>query len=266
MPQSRRLFASIVAISVLSGGLLSAEAAEGQDFHVSNKIYFPEAKVPETSTTLFHAGRVYDFVETTGGATLETIVFDKTNDLIIILDPNRKMRTEITTGQVATQIGRLHEAAKQHSNKESVRFQATPQFSERVDSKTGELTLDNKWMRYVVETEAPKNPFAAKQYNEFADWFAQTNALLNPPWLPFPRLKLNEVLKKRQEIPLHIELTMKPEGRGKPYTIRSEHNVTWTLSTRDKQRIDDVNVQLHTFNLVSFDEYHRVPENEQARK
>jgi hypothetical protein len=244
-----------------------SDAAEAQDFHVGNKVFFPETP-PATSTTLFSAGRVYDFLEAAGGTIMETVVFDKRNDLIILLDPNRQMRTEISTGEVSTQMGRLREAAKQPNLPESIRFSANPVFGERVDPDTGKLVLDGKWMQYVVTTEAPKNPFTAKQYNEFADWLAQTNSLLSPPNMPFPRLKLNEVLKQRQEIPTEIELTIKPEGRRKPYVVRSEHNIQWALSSKDKQRIDEVGEQLHKFNLVTFEEYHKppAPQGKQAAK
>jgi hypothetical protein len=257
-PLVANVFANLVLANlVLSGGLTATRA---EDFHVSNKLTFPEQQ-PIESTTLFAAGRVYDFLETPQ----ETIVFDKNNDLIIILDPARKMKMQISTGEVSTQIGRLREAARGHS-RESIRMSAAPKFTETVDPKSGQLTMDSKWLQYVVSSEAPKNPFAAKQYNEFADWLIQVNALLNPPMMPFARMKLNEVLKQRQEVPLKIELTIRGEGRKKPLVVRSEHRVQWGLSHGDKERIDEVANQLHTFNQVSFEEYHRPPENAQARK
>ena len=259
MLPSRPSSASLLAALTFVCSLASAGPALAEDFHVSNKVYVPE-KAPAASTTLFAAGRVYDFLEASDGKIMETMVFDKANDLVILLDPDRQMKTEISTGDVSTQIGRLREAAKAPRLPESVRFSVSPQFSERVDPKTGKLTLDAKWMQYAVTSEAPKNPFTARQYNEFADWLAQTNALLNPPNMPFARLKLNEVLKQRQEIPTEIELTIKPEGRRKPYVIRSEHKIQWGLSATDKRRIDDVAEQLHTFNLVTFEAYHKPPE------
>lgn len=259
MFQPRHFSASLLGSLTFVCSLASAGAARADDFHVGNRVFFPD-KPPVASTTLFAAGRVYDFLEARDGKIMEAMVFDKPNDLIILLDPNRQMRTEISTGEVSTQMGRLREAAKQPSLPESVRFSANPKFSERVDPKSGKLTLDGKWMQYVVTAEAPKNPFTAKHYNEFADWLAQTNSLLNPPSMPFARLKLNEVLKQRQEIPTEIELTMKPEGRRKPYVIRSEHRIQPGLSASDKRRIDDVAEQLHTFNLVTFEAYHKPPE------
>lgn len=267
MPLSRRRFASVLVASFVFVCGWSPLAAPGQDFKVSNKVYPPEAKTPAMTTTLFCEGRVYDFLESSDGKAMETIVFDKPNDTIIILDPDRQMKTQFTTGELATQIGRLHEAAKDARNPESIRFAATPRFSEREDEKTGSLILEgNKIMRYVVQTEAPKNPFVAKIYNEAADWLAQTNAMLNPPHMPFARLKLNEVLKKRQEIPVEIELTHNPDGGRKEITVRSEHNIQYFLSASDQRRIEDVKEQLHRFNTVSFEEYHRAPEDKQARK
>lgn len=267
MPQSRRLLLSLVAISVLFGGMRAAAASEGQDFVVNNKVFHPEMKEPVESTTIFSDGRVYDFLQTKDGSVFEAIIFDKPDDLIILLDPNRKMKTQFTTGEVSTQIGKLHEAARQWRKPGYVKFSATPRFSERVDAKSGAVILDgNEYIRYVVETEAPKNPFSAKIYNEAADWLAQTNALLNPSEPPFPRLKLNEVLKKRQEIPVSIERTNNPGQGRKEKKYRSEHRIQWGLGVKDKQRIDELANQLHTFNQVSFEDYHKAPEDEQARK
>lgn len=263
MLHARRQLATLLDSLLLVGGLLPALAA-AQDFHVSNKVYNltedPKKRAPVVSTTtLFWVGRAYDFVETPKGETMETMIIDQKNDLIIILDPDRKMKTEISTGDVAKQMGLLLATAQEPKQSEFIRFSAAPKFDETFDAKTRELLLSSKWMRYAVKTEAPKNPFAAKQYNEMADWMAQIKAVRAPGYPPFPRLKLNEVLKQRQEIPQSIEWTVIPEGRGKPQTLRSEHQVQWGLSATDKRRIEDVGVQLHTFNVVSFEAYHSPP-------
>lgn len=270
MLPSRRQFATLLAHLLLVGGLLPATQAAAQDFHVSNKVYNltedPKKREPVVcTTTLFWVGRAYDFVETPKG-TMETMIIDQKNDLIIILDPDRKMKTEISTGDVAKQVGLLLAAAQEPQRSEFIRFSAAPKFEETFDAKTRELVLESKWMRYAIKTEAPKNPFAAKQYNEMADWMAQIKAVRSPGYPPFPRLKLNEVLKQRQEIPQSIEWTVIPEGRGKPQTLRSEHHVQYGLSATDKRRLEDVGVQLHTFNVVSFEAYHNPPGGDAAAK
>ena len=228
------------------------------DFHVDNKMYSDEKARPVETTTLFASGRVYDFMT----KPQETIILDPTHDLIIILDPDRRLKTQITTGELSTQIEKLRHAARNHP-KEAVRDSAAAKFAESVDPETGELKLTNKWMQYVVTPKAPERPQVARQYAEAADWLAQLNALLNPPYLPFPRLALNRVLRERQELPLKITLTDTPDDH-KPVVRRSEHTILTGLSQKDRQRIDTAGQQIHTFTVVPFDEYHHVGEAQAA--
>ena len=252
-----RMHAARRAVSWLSFCFTLAALATGcapanaEDFHISNKLYFPDEQ-PVESITLFHTGKVYDFLKTPR----ETIIFDPARDQVLILDPDRQLKTQITTGEISTQIGRLREAGKQHK-RPLISFTAAPKFSETLDPKTGTLKLASRWMSYEVKTKAPDNPQVAKQYCQFADWLAQLNALLNPPTMPFPRLALNEVLRQRQELPSEITLTLIPEERRhKETVIRSEHNIQMTLSRSDLQQIEEAHKQLHTFAEVGFDEYH----------
>lgn len=234
-------------------------AARADDFHVSNKLHYPNQK-PIESTTLFFTGKVYDFLKTPR----ETIIFDPSHDQIFILDPDRRLKTQISTGEISTQINRLREAARQHKS-ELVRGSAAPRFSEAVDPKTGVLKLTNRWMKYEIESTAPNHPQVARQYCEFADWSAQLNALLNPPTLPFPRLAVNEVLRQRQEVPTKITLTLTPEEKHhKEMVIRSEHMMQMALSQTDKALIEEAHAQLHTFSDVSFDDYHHLKPEQQA--
>jgi hypothetical protein len=245
--------ANIIVATACSAG------AVADDFHVDNKIFFDPRDKPVETTTLFATGRVYDFMT----APAETIVFDPGHDLIVILDPNRHMKAQITTGEVSKQIGKLHEAARNHK-KSVVRDLAAAKFSESVDPDTGVLKLANRWMKYEIETKAPDRPQVARQYAEFADWLTQLNALLNAPELPFPRLTLNRVLRQRQELPVKITRTIMPEERRNDTVVRSEHTILMALSQEDHQRIEMAAQQMHTFDEVTFDEYHRVKEETQA--
>ncbi len=250
MPLFRWSFVLSFACLALLGGLASVRA---DDFRVDNQVFFPGAE-PIPSTTLFAAGKVYDFLD----AQQETIVFDTAANTIVILDLAKQTSTQLTTGEVSTAIGRLRAAAQAHKL-ESIRMSASPKFREDVNEKTGRVMLVGKWMKYVVATEAPKNPFAARQYNEFADWVAQVNALLNP-MMPFPRLKLNEVLKRRQEVPTEIDLTARGENEKQPREARSEHRFAWSLSPADQRRIAAANQQLVNFKQISFEEFRQLAE------
>lgn len=245
---------SFLLLFAFGGSVMAA------DFHVSNKIYFKPGDKPVITTTLFASGRVYDFMF----SPLETIVFDPAHDLIVILDPNRQVKTEVTTGEISTQIGKLREAARNHKT-ERIRDLAAAKFAETVDPKSGKLMLTNRWMSYEVATEPPQDPQAARQYAEFADWLAQLNALLSSAEPPFPRLALNEVLRQRQELPLEItRKTASEQRRHKELVVHSEHTIIMSLSHEDQKRVQEAHDHMHMFAKVSFDEYHRVNEETQA--
>jgi hypothetical protein len=261
---TRGVWSSLSALALLAAFSLPAVA---DDFHIDTKLYSDwdaekgKSKAPPVeSTTLFASGRVYDFLIRPP----ETIVFDPGQDLIVILDPNRQLKTQILTDEISTQISKLREAARNHKD-EAVRDSAAAKFAESVDPKTGRLKLTNRWMQYEVETMAPDRPQVARQYAETADWLVQLNALLNPPMLPFPRLALNKVLRDRQELPVKITLTVTSEDRRhKPLVMHSEHTILMGLSQNDRLRIEAAGEQMHKFTEVQFDQYHRVEEEQAA--
>jgi hypothetical protein len=240
--------------------LAPANRAQSEDFHVQSKLIFP-GEEPSESTTLFYAGRVYDFLS----AADETTVFDPQNDEFKLLDARRKLKTEITTGEIAQKINLLRTAARAQVTLPSAKFYVDPKFAESQDPKTGEVLLTSAFLDYRLGTIIPPNPEASRQYCAFADWSVQLDVVLKlrpdsnlSEMLPFARLKVNDVLKQRQELPLMVEKTLKPQKKGKkPVVLRSEHSIQPRLAQEDLRRIKEVHEQLHTFNAVSFDEYRR---------
>jgi hypothetical protein len=254
---------STLWVAAIACGLTLAERAQCDDFHVDTKLFLPGEKQPSESTTLFHAGCVYDFISDPE----EAIVFDADNDVFKLLDPQRKLQTEITTGQISANIIKLRTVFRPKADGSPVeKFYLDPRFAETQDPNTGELLLSSAYLDYKLKTMVPTNPQAARQYGKFADWSLQLNTVRkDKPMLPFPRLKVNDILKQRQELPLEVRLTIKPQKKGnkKPIEIRAEHSIQPRLSKEDLQRIADVGKQLHTFDKVAWEEYHR-PDSQQA--
>lgn len=258
-----RPFLAALAIAAV---LFSTAAAD--DFHIDNKLYYNWKRGkrlnPVETTTLFASGRVYDFMI----APDETIVLDPIHDLIVLVDPNRRIMTQISTGDVSTEIAKLREAAQNHAH-EAVRESAAAVFAESVDPETGVLKLTNRWMKYEIETMAPNEPQVARQYAEAADWLAQLNAILNKPSLPFPRLTLNRVLRQRQELPVKITQTItseekSPLGMRREIVNRSEHTIVMALAKEDLENIEKTGRQMHTFEKVDFARYHDLQNEAQA--
>ncbi|HVC92857.1 MAG TPA: hypothetical protein VND64_04155 [Pirellulales bacterium] len=242
-------------------GLVPTDRAWGDDFHVQSKLFYPDKDEPVSeSTTLFYAGRVYDFLS----AADETTVFDPQNDEFKLLDSGRKLKTEITTGEIAQKINLLRTAARAQVHLPLAKFYIDPKFTES-QNQNGDVLLTSAYLEYKLKTFIPSNPEASRQYCAFADWSVQLDVMLNlkpdsnpSDVLPFARLKVNDVLKQRQELPLEVVKTLKPQKKGKKEVIyRSEHSIQPRLAQEDLRRIKEVHEQLHTFNSVSFDEYRR---------
>ena len=262
MDSARNCLVLHILVAVSMAVLIAPALAD--DFHVENKMYYPSKHEkhpkPVETTTLFASGRVYDFMK----APDETVVFDPGRDLVVLLDPNRQMKTQITTGDISSQISMMREAAQNHKT-DAVREAVTAKFAESVDPRSGILKLTNRWMQYEIETTAPERPQVAKQYADYADWQVQLNAILNPPTLPFPRLAVNKVLRQRQELPVKVKLTLTPEKRTHDeIVIRSEHTILMALSKEDRERIEEAGQQMHMFADVGFDAYHQIKNQAQA--
>lgn len=231
--------------------------ALADDFRVHNKIFLAGGKEPVAETiTVFRAGRVYDFQP----KTLETTIFDPSQDLFVLLDAGRRTKCEVPTARIADYVARLKIEARMHGEP-LLAFLADPRFDESTDADSGALNLSSDWLSYRVETEKAATSQSALQYGEFADWSAQLNCLANPSSLPpFARLALNDALRRRQALPLRLEFSLSKRAGGRPaLTRRSQHTVQWGLSQEDQRRINEAADQLATFTTVGLDQYLRRP-------
>ena len=77
------------ALAVFRAGVLRGPpAARAESFRVDNKVFVNNEKEPRIqSTTIFHEGRVYDFLKSPGEITL----FDSARHRFVLLDPARRV-------------------------------------------------------------------------------------------------------------------------------------------------------------------------------
>jgi hypothetical protein len=170
----------------------------------------------------------------------------------ILLDPERRVRTELSTDQLAGAMNKLRNwAARQRDP--FLKFAANPQFEETFDRDTGQLLLASHQESYTIKTAPADAPDALAEYREFLDWYTRLNTLLaaGPP--PEPRLQVNAALARYQIVPVSVEL--KRAGEKEP--LRAEHEFTWLLSKRDLARIDDACASLAAYRPVGNEEFLR---------
>ncbi|HWA99533.1 MAG TPA: hypothetical protein VG713_13615 [Pirellulales bacterium] len=236
------------------GSLLLMVAATGlaqaDDFFVQSKVFLGKEVVE--SATMFHGGRVYDFL----AEPEEVTVFDPPGHKFVVLDMQRQIKTEISTSQIDEFTQKIQNEALARPVP-LLAFLAKPTFTEAFDSATGELTLKSDWMDYTVQTAKPKQSDAASKYADFNNWQTKLNTLMHPGSLPpFARLALNEALDRRSRLPTEVQVVRYAQHPSKRQTtIRAEHRLQWRLVDSDLKRIDDVAIALATFRQVELKEY-----------
>jgi hypothetical protein len=170
----------------------------------------------------------------------------------ILLDPERRVRTELSTDQVAGAMNKLKNwAARQRDP--LLKFAANPQFEESFDRETGQLLLASHEESYTIKTEPADMPEALAEYREFLDWYTRLNALLQAGPPPEPRLQVNAALARYQTVPVMVELAR----AGEKDKLRAEHEFTWMLSKKDMSMIDDACASLAAYRPVDNEEFLR---------
>jgi hypothetical protein len=245
---------------------LAISSAGATEFRIESSLFVDgDDKPASENVTLFRGGIVYDYLS----APAETTIFDPGRGLFILLDPVRRIRTEISAAEIDRRVGKLKGIAAEDDDA-FLRFQAEPTFEVQTSGPGNEVTFKSPWMTYVVSVEPAQTVEGARQYIEFCDWCARLNVLSRPALLPFARLQVNAELNRRQVLPLRVQLTVSnpssfPTQRQK-IALRTEHQVTWRLSKPDVRRIEQTGEDLVNFKPIPFAEYRQPASDKTARK
>ena len=254
-PQS---WLTAVAISaVLGAGMCGPAGAAGkEEFRIENKIFVDGEKEPQVqSTTIFQDGVVYDYLADPA----EVTVFDVQRRRFVLLDLERRVKTELTTDRVASFSERLKQWAQEQSDP-FLKFLGDPSFDEALDESTGELTFTSPRMSYRLITFDTESEALSRQYREFSDWYCRLNTVLNPGARPpFARMIVNAALEDRHLFAREVHLTMQPKGGllSKRVTVRSEHLLIRQLVESDRKRVAQTDEFMAMYASVDFQEYQR---------
>lgn len=210
-----------------------------------------QAPVVVRSLMLFHAGKVYDYIE----PAREVTVFEPVHKRFTVLNARRQLSTELTQDEIRQFLGlaeeeatkrieSLSEEATPASRKalEILRFQFQPDFAVNGDEAKFHLTMTGDNCQYTVDGFQPPSADVLERYLHVADWMAQFNSVLHPQSLfPAPRMKLNQELRKREMLPLTVVLKA---NTSPPLHLQAQHKWAWTFEKKDRQMIDEWDRQL----------------------
>lgn len=257
----RRLFAFCVLSAVFP---LSEAAAQGMKVStiVKDALQLDAAgneTVASSSYTLFHNGRVYDYVEAAG----EVVIFDPTARKFTLLNTQRNVTTTVAFPQlkklldargprIRQYIKELKASGAPDADRASrlLNFQLQPKFETKYASFNGRLKMEAASWKYTVSTQEWPDADQVKRYLEYADGISRLNCVLHPSGMfPEPRLALNEQLRELENrMPVLVHLNMRPDSR---VVMQAEHKFTNNLSDADHKLIANWNKMLQSGELKS---------------
>lgn len=243
--QFRRLAVVAIFLCASFNGL-----AKGQDLRVHTTVRSltdkrPNPPVLAESLTLFHAGRVYDYMENVG----EVVIFEPLESKFTILGPDY-IGTTVTFAEIQQFLNKsrseaervLNEPANDAASKRlagALRAQFSPAFKETV--RADSIKLAGESLVYDITTAPAPKDTAWEAYIDYTDWAARLNFVLHPKSLyPDSRLEVNNALRKTRRLPVTVDLL----GRlDREMHLRADHHYGWELQSIDRQFIDQWNTR-----------------------
>lgn len=243
-------------------GIRAPVIAEEVTLRVESEVFVNDDEAPVAkSLTLFHNGITWDFLDPPADAMEgDVILHDPARERVIVLDPERNLKTEIRTIRLERLNVSLAAWARQ-SDDPLIKWAGMADFGDAIVIDGDRVELTGPRVKYAVEFTRPESDEAAAAYRRFADTAILLKALMQPGGLPpFPRLAINRHVEVAGGIPTEVTLSIAPKlallpGAGD--TFRSVHKVHPQLIDGDHSRIDAAGVQLTVAEDVDLEEFVR---------
>ncbi len=263
-----------MGIVLLWMGCNPAQFIRAQEFCVVTKVFNEGTQLPAaeksqllvTSLTIFHAGKVYDYLD----VIKEVTIFEPAHRRITLLSTDRLLATTVNLDEIRN----LQKIARNETEKyieelllkpgpetdkaiEILKFHWDPKFEEQYDASQRRLQLTSHHFRYQVLATQTQEPEIVNAYLLYADWTAQLNSVLHPRSLPpGPRMMLNESLRARNLIPMEVKLWADLES---DLYLCAKHQFDWELDDTDRRSIQSWDMLLKDKNVryVPFADYQR---------
>ena len=239
--------------------------SHGQDFRVESQVFVGGSNSPASENlTLYQSGLAYDFQMdvTAPGTPLEIVIYDSREKKLVLLDMQRKLRTDIPDFELIKMLESLRESG---ASKEDANFLLNPELESNFDVKSDTITVTNDDMTYRAKGKAPENLVAMPMFYEAMDQFTRLSASDPKRLPPFARLALNREIRNHGLFPVGIEMSMRAGAISREeFNARSTHTVMWQLSRNDIARIEEAKRHWMSFEKVSIGDYRGIGERQAA--
>uniref|UniRef100_A0A7C2K261 Uncharacterized protein n=1 Tax=Schlesneria paludicola TaxID=360056 RepID=A0A7C2K261_9PLAN len=242
------------------GLLLAASSVSAQELRVytrtvdlSDSKPGDEGRAPVVarSLTLFHAGKVYDYIE----SLREVTIYDPAHRRFFVIQDSLGAYAEVTQDEVRRFLGLAEDKVRELTGDlvrqpdsggsaalDLLQLQLRPQFEVRYDESARRLRLQAPRFQYDVVCASTPQLAAVDAYLKYADAIAELNAVLHPhSLLPGPRWQVNQELRQRQMLPVSVRRRME---YGRVSDLQSLHEWAWKLDEHDRKLITHWESQL----------------------
>jgi hypothetical protein len=250
-----RLSTSVVTIAlclVMVGACPTLAADASSSMRVLSELFADGSDEPVArSLTVFNEGVAWDFLELPdedGRMSLaEIVLHDPERERVVVIDPERHVRTEIDFTRLERLGVSLAKWART-SDDRLVRWAGGPDFTGDFTAADGRLQLAGPRVRYAVAYDEAPTPEAAATYRRFADTAILLKALLHPGGLPpFPRLAVNQRLEEQAALPTEVMLEIDQRLTSlavRPERIKCVHKPHPRLAGGDLEKVEDAEARM----------------------
>jgi len=245
-----------LTITALLLPFVFANGAGAQQFKIESQIYINGEDQPSSSNvTMFSDGLVFDF-QTKGTQSHEVTILQPKQHQMILLDRLRRMKLVLDD----VQLIKMADALRRDTSQDEVAgFLVNERFEETVEFDNGAATLKSPTITYTVRGSRPADLKVFPIYSNFIEAFTRLQVSDPHAFSPFPRMRLNETIRKLGWIPLEVNVTFQSNPLMKQgLTATSKHTFLSQLSAADQAKIAELKAEWLNFESVDLYEFRRL--------
>lgn len=224
-------------------------------FRLESKL-FAEAEQPVSQNlTVFIDNLVFDFQidPQTGKLGDEIVVFEPLNQQLTLLDQRRQVKLELHDLRLLKILDGIR---RESENDRRTRFLVQDQFEEQIDADQKQVTLTSNYITYRFQGDVPQDDRVTPIYLEFLDYFTRLQASDPKKLPPFPRIRLNQSIRRVGWIPNRVEIEVKQNDLFKvPFSAHTEHKLEMGVTPRQRKWVESARKQWLAYRAVSLAEY-----------
>ena len=225
----------------------------GQQFKIESQIYVAGEDQPSSSNvTMFSEGLVFDF-QSKGTQSHEVTILQPKQHQIILLDRLRRMKLVLDD----VQLIKMADALRRETSQDKISgFLVNERFKETLTLDNGVATLKSPTITYSLRGSRPTNLKVFPIYANFIESFTRMQVSDPHAFSPFPRMRLNETIRKLGWIPSEVKVTFQANALMKEgLTATSKHTFIEGLSSTDQAKIAELKTEWLNFEVVDLYEF-----------